>query len=338
MRKFVLILLLLFPCVAFGQSHFTGCLTFQDTGSDATVIIPHDVSSIFQNGEILESGDEIAAVTADSVCAGATKWEGSAAALSVAGPSSIQGTESGFAPGDTIRYAVFDSSKAEVYDVGTSVTYTCDGNPLCRSDGVWAMDALYELARIGSAEPIPVELASFTVSVDDSDVVFVWETLSETNNARFEIERKEKTEWEKIGTVYGAGTTDEAQSYRYRAEKVPPGYQTFRIKQVDTDGTERIASTERVLVSLDGTFELTKVYPNPITDRGRVTLTVERTQDVTAELYNVLGQKVAVLHSGTVKAYDPLTITVEDLTPGVYFVMVRGENFKDHRSLVSVGR
>jgi hypothetical protein len=68
--------------------------------------------------------------------------------------------------------------------------------------------------------PIPVELMSFSSSVDVNNVTLSWLTATEVNNQGFEIERisfiDNKTgEWEFIGFVQGKGTTTEASYYSF---------------------------------------------------------------------------------------------------------------------------
>ena len=69
-------------------------------------------------------------------------------------------------------------------------------------------------------------------------------------------------------------------------------------------------------------------HPNPATGPVRLTLTVDRAQDVRVVVYDVLGRHVAVVHDGPVPE-EPLTLTVETagLPAGVYLVRADGESF-----------
>src|SRR5690606_32421823 len=93
------------------------------------------------------------------------------------------------------------------------------------------------------AAALPVELSSFTATLDGEAVVLRWETASETNNAGFEVEyaavetrRGASLPWQRLAFVDGAGTTATAQTYAYRAEGLSPGRYAFRLRQVDFDG------------------------------------------------------------------------------------------------------
>jgi hypothetical protein len=84
---------------------------------------------------------------------------------------------------------------------------------------------------------VPVELSSFTANVNGTDVNLTWSTATETNNNGFEVQRKSGEEFVTIGFVRGNGTTTEIQNYSYTDSKLSVGSYSYRLKQVDFDGT-----------------------------------------------------------------------------------------------------
>jgi hypothetical protein len=187
---------------------------------------------------------------------------------------------------------------------------------------------------------LPVELASFTGTSSDEGVRLVWTTTSETNNAGFQIEHRVPgaETFAAAGFESGAGTTSEAVQYEFLVTDAEPGVHTFRLRQIDTDGAESLSDAIDVRVGLDGPYALSEAYPNPARGSAALDLRVRESQDVTAEIYNLLGQKVGVLHSGAVTADQPLELRVDgdQLASGVYFVRVDGERFRTVRKLVVV--
>lgn len=75
---------------------------------------------------------------------------------------------------------------------------------------------------------------------------------------------------------------------------------------------------------------LSPVWPNPLRDRGQLTLSVDQTQTVTVDLVNVLGQRVATVFDGAVVAGQSATLhlDVRGLAPGVYVVRALGETVR----------
>ncbi len=87
-------------------------------------------------------------------------------------------------------------------------------------------------------------------------------------------------------------------------------------------------------------FTLSPPRPHPARDRAALTLRVARPQPVTAEVFDVQGRCVAVLHDGVVAADTDLALSVDATTlpPGVYFVRVQGADFTATRPVVVAGR
>ena len=77
------------------------------------------------------------------------------------------------------------------------------------------------------------------------------------------------------------------------------------------------------------TYVLGDAYPNPFNAASQLTLTVARTQAVHAEVIDLTGRRVAVLHEGALAADRPLRLTVDgaSLLSGLYLVRILGEDF-----------
>ncbi|MGL5889163.1 MAG: hypothetical protein ACRC3B_04725 [Bacteroidia bacterium] len=85
---------------------------------------------------------------------------------------------------------------------------------------------------------LPVELTSFTVELSNKKPLLRWETASEKDNARFEIERSaDGNSYEKIGIVNGNGTTSQPHSYSFYDVSAPAGFSYYRFKQIDYNGS-----------------------------------------------------------------------------------------------------
>lgn len=88
------------------------------------------------------------------------------------------------------------------------------------------------------ATVLPVELTSFTAELSNQKPLLRWETASEKDNARFEIERSADGEtFEKIGSVNGSGTTSQPRYYSFFDTSAPAGFSYYRFKQVDYNGS-----------------------------------------------------------------------------------------------------
>ncbi|MEM1271211.1 MAG: lamin tail domain-containing protein, partial [Bacteroidota bacterium] len=144
---------------------------------------------------------------------------------------------------------------------------------------------------------LPVELTSFTVEPAGAETVLLtWTTATETNNAGFFVERRAfdvaggqvaGSGWMELGFVEGAGTTVEAQTYRFQAGELAPGRYAFRLRQVDFDGTTAFSPSVEVRVAVPGVFAVSPAYPNPFSDVSTVVFAVRETQPITARVFDL---------------------------------------------------
>lgn len=121
---------------------------------------------------------------------------------------------------------------------------------------------------INSNGTLPVKLSAFTALYGDDKVRLSWQTLSETNNQGFDIERsKDGVFFTKIGYVKGNGTTNVPQNYSFNDANLNTPNQTlyYRLKQTDTNGEFEYTNTISVKIPQlnNATFS---IYPNPITN------------------------------------------------------------------------
>lgn len=189
-------------------------------------------------------------------------------------------------------------------------------------------DARFVLRIDPDEDPLPVELADFTVQTAGQAATLAWETHSETNNAGFEVQHQgpEAEAFASLGFVEGQGTTNERQTYTFETDALNPGTHRFRLQQRDTDGTSTLTEPQTVNVQMQEAAQL-RVYPVPVREDATVQFAVDSAQEVTIEVYNALGQRVRTLHQGPVAAQQTETLQWggSGLASGLYIVRLRGE-------------
>ena len=185
---------------------------------------------------------------------------------------------------------------------------------------------------------LPVELAAFTASVTDREVVLHWTTVSETNNFGFDIERSEKeNEFRKIGFVEGNGTTTTAQKYSFVDENLVPGIYYYRLKQIDLDGAFEYSDAINVTVTPPKEFALAQNYPNPFNPTTTIRYDLPVSSHVVLTVYNILGKEVKTLvdveQSAGIKTvvWDGTNKVGEPVSSGVYIYRLKARDF--HKTL-----
>ena len=270
---------------------------------------------------INSSGDEIALLNASDDTLQTVQFEGGANSA----PSPKATVETG------VPQQAGESTARQVNGSGDFVLHTNIGsNSVVESAG--------ENNETGS--PLPVELADFSASPDGSGAVLAWRTLSEQNNSGFAVQHRppEASVFQKVGFREGQGTTTEATSYRFRVPDLEPGTHAFRLRQVDLDGSSSLSDRVTVEVTLDEAFTWSKVAPNPVSGTGTLSIRVRETQDVTVELFDMLGRRVRTLHNGAMEADSRHQMTVDGgrLPAGTYLLRARGKNFSETQRITVV--
>ncbi|HNK99248.1 MAG TPA: FG-GAP-like repeat-containing protein, partial [Chitinophagales bacterium] len=109
---------------------------------------------------------------------------------------------------------------------------------------------------------LPIELTDFTGSQQGHAVKLEWTTASELNNDKFIIERSSNgDDFDAIGIVSGAGTTEIVHNYQFFDQAPAGGINYYRLKQVDLDGA--FTYSQMIVVEVSGEASYLKIYPNP---------------------------------------------------------------------------
>ena len=187
---------------------------------------------------------------------------------------------------------------------------------------------------------VPVELTSFTSSVNENNVTLNWQTATETNNQGFQIERREtkderSEEWENIVFVNGNGTTTGPQTYSYKDENLSAGKYQYRLKQIDFDGTFEYSNIVDVEILPPAKFSLEQNYPNPFNPSTKISWQSPVNGHQTLKIYDVLGNEVAILVNEyrTVGKYEA-EFNASNLSSGIYYYKITAGEFIQTRKMI----
>ncbi len=181
-----------------------------------------------------------------------------------------------------------------------------------------------------STQSIPVELGLFTAVADGRSVMLSWRTITESNTAGFEIERRNGNEWKQVGYVTAAGNSTEPVSYSYVDSEVNAGSYGYRLRIVDFDGTFEYSPVAEVEVGVPMVYAMSQNYPNPFNPTTRIDYKLPEDSDVSIELYSVTGEMLSKLVSGYHKAgYYSAEVDAEslNLSSGIYLYRMIATDF-----------
>jgi hypothetical protein len=191
--------------------------------------------------------------------------------------------------------------------------------------------AAYQLALA----MIPVELTYFSATTEKNNILLTWQTATEINNQGFEIQRSNDGQFEKIGFVPGHGTTTEIQSYNFTDENVVVGEYSYRLKQMDYDGTTEYSNIVEVEITQPIEYSLSQNYPNPFNPSTTIAYSILKDGLVTLKVYDVLGEEVATLINEVQSAGTRnITFTASELSSGVYYYQLVSGEFISTKKLI----
>jgi hypothetical protein len=187
--------------------------------------------------------------------------------------------------------------------------------------------------------PVPVELSSFAATSKDGLVNLEWSTATETNNQGFYVERSANGTFAQVGFIKGKGTTTSTQQYRF-VDNVAPGKYSYRLKQVDFDGTSEYSKVVEVELNAPVEFELSQNYPNPFNPSTTIKFALAADSKVKISVYNTIGQQVATIVNNSMNAgTHSVDFNASELNSGVYLYRIEasgidGSNFTSVKKMI----
>jgi photosystem II stability/assembly factor-like uncharacterized protein len=175
----------------------------------------------------------------------------------------------------------------------------------------------------------PVELSSFISSVNNRNVSLSWSTVNEQNNSGFDIERKlfESSEWNKIGNVTGAGTTNSTSDYSYTDKNLSTGKYNYRLKQIDFNGNFKYYDlTNEVIIGTPNKFDLSQNYPNPFNPSTKINYDLPFDSKVSIKIFDLTGREISsIVNQVQPAGYYSVNFNASLLSSGVYFYSMTAE-------------
>jgi hypothetical protein len=190
---------------------------------------------------------------------------------------------------------------------------------------------------IGDA-PVPVELISFTVTVTTQGVQLQWNTVTETNNAGFAIERSEDGKsWSELAFVKGNGTTTNPVSYSFRDGQVKAGTYKYRLKQVDYSGSYAYSTIITTAVGVPVEFALMQNYPNPFNPSTVIEFALPKDETVSLKVYNAIGEMVTELVNSKLAAgYHTTVWDASSVPSGIYYCRISAGEYSSVKKMMLV--
>ena len=170
----------------------------------------------------------------------------------------------------------------------------------------------------GQPATLPVSMKSFTATRSKQTVGIKFETLSESNNKGFYVQRNTNGTWVNISFIFSKadnGNSGTPISYEYNDPNPIKGVSQYRLQQVDLDLRFRYSEIRMVRGEEQPAKHL--LFPNPSSD-GKVNIVF----DIKSATRNIL---VSDMSGRVVKSFRNITaanLSIDNLENGVYSIQI----------------
>ena len=161
---------------------------------------------------------------------------------------------------------------------------------------------------------LPVKLVNFSLKPNNGGIMLNWATSLEVNALGFDIERRTKDSYEKVGFVPAINNAN-GSNYSFQDNQLIQGNVYYRLKMIDKDGKFSYSDVKMISQGNSGSV---LIYPNP--SYGEVKISVsEAGANYKGSIWTSTGKQVT---SFTINNNAPFLYN--NLIPGTYIVKLVG--------------
>jgi PQQ-dependent dehydrogenase (s-GDH family) len=174
---------------------------------------------------------------------------------------------------------------------------------------------------------LPMELLTFTGSLQNAGTLLRWTTENETNASHFVVERSlDGVQFESIGQVKAKGNSTNRTNYLSTDAEVyslntPTVY--YRLKMVDKNNEFKYSNV--ITISVSDMNSIVTVSPNPVTNIAQVRINPEANGYVKWTLVDNAGRAIQYNQIYVQKnSINTFSINMESLAQGAYYLQLSG--------------
>ena len=174
---------------------------------------------------------------------------------------------------------------------------------------------------------LPLQLISFTGTLQNNETLLQWETANEINTSDFIVERSvDGTGFNQIGTVAAKGNSSNVNNYSFidhDAANQSSLVVYYRLRMVDINGSFNYSKIVSVKFNSSNTLY---IYPNPVDDVLKIKLSLPKADNLQIEIMDVNGHIVYKKSKFSEAGAGEFKINAKDWPSQMYSVKVVGSN------------
>lgn len=229
------------------------------------------------------------------------------------GNTTLDPTAANGVPGYTYSWSTGSTSSTINVPNSPPTTYTCTVTDACGVSRIatFNIDACISM--------LAIELNEFKGEQVEDGILIQWETLSETDNSHFLLERKQPDgSFEIIGKIDGQVNSSQPTDYRFFDANPQTGLNYYRLTDVNTDGeTEH---TDVIVVQFNLKINQLGIIPNPNEGVFDLRYDFPYSGEYVLEIYSSQGRLVHTLELIAEKGEHQYQVDLSKLDKGIYSI------------------
>lgn len=190
----------------------------------------------------------------------------------------------------------------------------------------------YTILYSSSPIVLPVSLTAFSAFRQDNSALLEWSVAAQDELSSFTIERSaDGSSFSTIGTVAATAYANTPDQYVFLDNDPLPGTNYYRLAVVDQDAAVTYSPIHSVNFEASGLNVMLTVYPNPVVGELHLAFTGSAGGTIDLRLVNSQGQ---VIRSMTATSAAALSIPMNGLARGIYFLQINGTNGRYVRTIM----
>ncbi len=185
---------------------------------------------------------------------------------------------------------------------------------------------------------LPIELAFFSASVVNKQVLLKWGTNSESNNYGFQVYRSADADgpYQLLSQeiIQGAVNSTEHREYSYLDEQVEANKTYYyKLADLDREGGVRFHGPVCIRTAGPTAYSLEQNYPNPFNGETRINFSMKEAGVVELQVLNLQGQHVRTLLQRTMEPGNHFAVwngrddNGKFMSSGIYLYQIRANDF-----------
>ena len=217
-----------------------------------------------------------------------------------------------------------DSTNASIADPSTGLSPLFLLN---RNEQKFTINAGMVVAE--ALQPMPVKMGNLNISFSNSKTILKWETYSESNINKFDIERSiDGISFTSIGSIAAVGNSNITNKYQFNDRFPVKGENYYRIKIVDKDQHSSFSNVVAINITKAPatikSFSVTDVFPNPFVDKINIAIESELNTQATIRVYDYEGRLIKKQNDTIQKGTSNLFVNnLSSISKGAYLLEVR---------------